>query len=247
MKHLFFVVLLCNLTCAAPKPIDPDIWRPRPGEELGDRIPGPLKNFGPFDSFADALEAACPRILTKPNATMLHLLGNNSNPDRQDLKTALRFATEYCDWLYYTPDHKYKLSMISNLEEPGDDLNMTATCKLPPSVDDPAYSPNSIKYIFYLHNHPFAGELSDRDINLAVEMANAHELVVDTKNQKVPFAVIAFFSNARDGEKPTCDGFYQYIPATRELLRWTQSEGHWKGTKTGIVIWESPTQFTIMR
>lgn len=157
----------------------------------------------------------------------------------------LRTATEYCAWLYYTPERKYKMSMISNLEESGDDLLGTTTCYLPKDVEDPDHPPDSIKYIFSIHNHPFAGGISDKDIFLASAMANAHKVVEEINNKPVPYAVIAFFSRSTDGENPTCDGFYQYIPGTGELLRWTHSMGHWSRATIGTVVWTSPTNFTV--
>ena len=159
----------------------------------------------------------------------------------------MRAATEYCAWLYYTPEHKYELSMLTDMQEPGGALNGTASCVLPPNVEDPRFPPSSIKYIFILHNHPFAGELSERDVYLAAAMANAHGLVVETRGRKVPLAVIAFFSNSKDSENPTCDGFYQYIPATRELLKWASTGRDWTGKRIGTVTWLSATQFTIQR
>jgi len=222
-----------------PQRIDPDVWRPGSGGS-SELIPGPLENFGPFDSFSEAVQAACPRILSKPNATVVHL-------QKADPALATRVATEYCAWLYYTPARKYELSMLTDQEEPGSALNGAASCLLPPRVDDPRYPPDKIKYIFILHNHPFAGELSENDIRLAAAMANAHELVVETRERKVPIAVIAFFSNSETGRNPSCGGFYQYIPATRELLKWNQSGSTWKGKNIGKVIWSSATTFRIER
>ncbi|MFL5346884.1 MAG: hypothetical protein ACJ8AT_19045 [Hyalangium sp.] len=240
MKQRLLSLLLVGLACSSPKPIDPDIWRPQPGQESDDTIPGPLKNFGPFDSFADALKAACPLILSKPNASVVHLL------DR-DPQLAARISTEYCAWLYLTPESKYELSMLTDLADTGSALNGMTNCALPKYVDDPRYPPGSIKYIFILHNHPFAREISEKDIYFAAAMANAHELTVTTKDKNVSLAVIAFFSNSRDPQNPTCDGFYQYIPATRELMKWTHSRGAWEGTKYGIVVWRTSSQFTIQR
>ena len=239
MKPLLLTCLFIGSACASPKATDPHLWRPASGRP-SESIPGPLKNFGPFDSFSNALRAACPLILSKPNATVVHLL-------EKDPRLALRASTEYCAWLYYTPEHKYELSMLTDMPEPGGALNGTASCVLPPNVEDPRYPPSSIKYIFILHNHPFAGELSERDVHLAAAMANAHELVVETRDRKVPLAVIAFFSNSKDSESPTCDGFYQYIPATRELLKWAVTGNDWKGKRVGMVTWLSATKFTIQR
>ncbi|KFA91280.1 hypothetical protein [Archangium violaceum] len=241
MKHplALLVALLANLACTSTRVVDPHVWRATPGQ-AAESIPGPLKNFGSFDSFSDALKAACPLILSKPNASVGHLL--EQNPE-----LALRVSTEYCAWLYYTPEHKYELSMLTDQEEPGDALHGAASCLLPPNVDDPRYTPTSIQYIFLLHNHPFAMEPSERDIHLATAMANAHGLVAQAGNRKVPLAVVAFFSSSRDAQHATCDGFYQYIPATSELLKWHNTENTWRKEKLGEVKWISPTRFIIMR
>ena len=98
MKQWYLIPLLAALACSSSKPV-PGVWRPEPGKEPTGGIPGPMKGFGPFDSFSDALQAACPMILSKPNATMGHL--QDTAPD-----LAFRVSTEYCAWLYYTPDHK---------------------------------------------------------------------------------------------------------------------------------------------
>jgi hypothetical protein len=240
MNRCMFAILLLPLACSTPRPIDPDIWHPAHGVDSSARIPGPLKNFGPFDSFADALKAACPLILSKPNASVVHLL------DR-DRQLASRVSTEYCAWLYLTPENQYELSMLTDLAEAGSSMNGETSCTLPTNVDDPRYPPGSIKYIFCLHNHPFSGEISGKDIYFAAAMANAHDLIVAAQDRKVPLAVIAFFSNSRDPGNPTCDGFYQYIPATRELLKWTNSRGGWEGKKYGTVTWSGPSRFTIQR
>ena len=52
-----------------------------------------MMDFGPFDSYTDALSEACSLILSKPNASVGHI---------QDLELALRVSTEYCAWLYPT-------------------------------------------------------------------------------------------------------------------------------------------------
>lgn len=232
-------LLLLGLACSTPQHADPQVWRPEPGDSA-DSIPGPLKNFGSYDTFSDALKAACPLILSKPNATVVHL-------QERDPELALRVSTEYCAWLYYTPEHKYELSMLTDAAAPGSTMQGGASCLLPPNVDDSRYPPGSLQYIFILHNHPFAGELSRLDIRFAASMANAHGLVAKAGNRTIPLSVIAFFSNSKDAQAPTCDGFYQYIPATRELMRWSSTSGEWMGKKMGTVKWTSSTAFTIER
>ncbi|PTL84565.1 hypothetical protein [Vitiosangium sp. GDMCC 1.1324] len=170
-RLLPLVPLLVGLACSSPKPIDPRVWRPT-SNDRAEYIPGPLKSFGSFDNPSDALKAACPLILSKPNATVGHL-------QERDPELAVRVATEYCAWLYYTPEHKYELSMLTDVPAPGSALQGEATCLLPPNVDDPRYAPSSIKYIILLHNHPFSSEISKPDVNFAIAMANAHALTAD--------------------------------------------------------------------
>ncbi|WP_395814053.1 hypothetical protein [Archangium minus] len=238
-RVLLLVPLLVGLACSSPRAMAPHVWRPT-SDESPDSIPGPLRNFGPFDSFSDALKATCPLILSKPNATVVHL-------QERDPELAQRVSTEYCAWLYYTPEHKYELSMLTDLSAPGSALRREASCLLPPNVDDPRYPPSSIKYIFLLHNHPFAGEISDKDIHLAATMANAHGLVSQLGNRRVPLSVVAFFTNSKDAHHPTCDGFHQYIPATRELMKWLSTERGWRSERMGTVNWISATTFVITR
>jgi hypothetical protein len=239
MKHSLLCPLLVGLACSSPKLADPQVWRPTT-EQGAESIPGPLKNFGSFDSFSDALKATCPLILSKPNASVAHL-------QEKDPALALRVATEYCAWLYYTPEHKYELSMLTDVPVPGSALQGAASCLLPPNVADPRYPPSSIKYIILLHNHPFSGEISKPDINFAIAMANAHALFVEVGNRTVPLSVVAFFSNSKDSQSPTCDGFYQYIPATHELKKWSNTRGDWREKRIGTVNWLNDTEFTITR
>ena len=121
------LLLLLSLGCAAPRPVE-GVWRPGPGEDT-ERIPGPMKNFGPFDTHADALKAACPLILSKPNAVVGHL--QDMNPE-----LAHRTATEYCAWLYYTPEHKYEMSMLTDQSRMDDAVTGRKSCVLPAFVED---------------------------------------------------------------------------------------------------------------
>ncbi|WP_407741347.1 hypothetical protein [Hyalangium sp.] len=85
MRGALRSLLLLALSCA-PQPI-PGVVRPAPGAPPLQSLPGPMAGFGPFDSFSDALIAACPLILSKPHATVSHI---------QDRDMALRVASEYC-------------------------------------------------------------------------------------------------------------------------------------------------------
>ena len=189
-----------------------------------------MRGFGPFDSFADALKAACPLILSKPHANVGHLKAS-------DPRLAFRVSTEYCAWLYYTPDHRYEMSMLTDQSATDDLLTGRRSCVLPAFVDDPRYSPGELKYIFALHNHPFGGPPSPGDLLFSDEMANLHAWAIETKNSKILLSIIAFFSNSADPERPSCDGFFQYVPATREMLKWTHTQGIWTREELGTVTW----------
>jgi hypothetical protein len=222
--------------CSSPQSIE-GVVRPKPGEPLLESLPGPMPGFGSFDSYSDALIAACPRILSKPNATAGHV-------QDQDFPLRWRISREYCAWLYYTPDHKYELSMLTD-QSRSDDLDRKKSCVLPPSVDDQRYPPSSLKYVFALHNHPYAATLSDYDIQDIVSKGLIHGFEVETKDRKVQLAVIAFFSNSNDLANPSCDGFFQYIPLRGQLLKWTNTRGEWRCQQTGTVKWLNAVDFRI--
>lgn len=192
-----------------------------------------MKNFGPFDAYADALKAACPLILSKPNATVGHLL--DLNPE-----LAVRTATEYCAWLYYTPEHKYEMSMLTDLSRPDDLVANNKSCDLPAFVNDSRYEPEKLKYIFALHNHPFGSDISQQDARFIEQMASIHEWVVKTKNNgKILLSIIAFFSRSKNSTTPTCDGFYQYIPATGSMVMWSQNQGRWTHEVLEPAAWKN--------
>ena len=192
MRLCLLILLLTAWGCAPPKPI-PGVVRPGPGEPMLEKLPGPMPDFGPFESYSDALMAACPLILSKPNATA-------GWAESQDFQLRWRVSSEYCAWLYYTPDHKYEMSMLTDQTKPT--LGDKKTCYLPPVVEDSRYPPASLKYIFALHNHPFQDRPSDNDIGFMASMGLMHGFETDTKNGKVRLAIIAFFFNSNDFEHP---------------------------------------------
>ncbi len=225
MRQCLLLVLFVIGGCSPPKPI-PGVVRPSPGEPYLESLPGPMPGFGPFDSYSDALMAACPLILSKPNATA-------GRVGSQDFQVRWRVSSEYCAWVYYTPDHKYEMSMLTDQAKPN--LGDRKTCFLPPFVDDPRYSLSSLKYIFAVHSHPFEDRLSNDDIELIVDLALIHGFESDTDKGKVRLATIAFFSNSNDFEHPSCDGFFEFIPMTREMLKWIHSPGGWHMERVGRV------------
>lgn len=189
-----------------------------------------MRNFGPFKAYADALKAACPLILSKPYATVSHL-------QQSDPQLARRAATEYCAWLYYTPEDTYEMSMLADQARPDDLVTGLRSCVLPAFVNDPRYPAGSLKHIFALHNHPFGTRLSATDLRFIEAMANVHEWEVMTKSGNIRLSIIAFFSKSKDPAAPTCDGFYQYVPATREMMMWTRTQDQWKRELHGTVTW----------
>jgi hypothetical protein len=97
--------------CASPR-IDPDIVRPAPGAPLLKSIPGALASF---DSYNEALFATCQRILEKPNASAGRQPPNTALREEQDgFNLRWRISTEYCAWMYYTPDGKYVVSKLTD-------------------------------------------------------------------------------------------------------------------------------------
>lgn len=235
VRQCLLLMLLAAWGCSPPKPI-PGVVRPGPGEPFLEKLPGPMPDFGPFDSYSEALMAACPLILSKPNATA-------GRVGSQDFQLRWRVSSEYCAWLYYTPDQKYEMSMLTDQSGPTD--GTIKTCILPAFVDDPRYPPSSIKYIFSLHNHPYEDKLSRNDIRTIISHGDLHGFEVETKTQKVHLAVIAFFSSSNDFEHPTCDGFFEYIPATGEILRWSPLQGQWRPQRIGTVDWLNDSDYEL--
>lgn len=234
MRRALLLLVVLLLSCASTA--IPGVVRPEPGASELESLPGPLADFGPFDNFADALIEACSVVLSKPHATVRHI---------QDSDLALRVSSEYCAWVYYTPDHKYEMSMITDQSDPGDSLMGRKSCKLPAFVDDRRYPPGSLKYIFALHNHPFGGPLSLIDMRKIIELANTHEWVVSTREDKVPIAIVAFFSNSSDPRNPSCDGYYQYTPENRTLEQWIHTPVGWRPKKLGTVTWLSNGRYRL--
>lgn len=198
-----------------------------------------MPGFGPFSSFSDALIAACPLILEKPHATA-------GFPSAQDFQLRWRLSKEYCAWLYYTPAHQYEMSMLAtNVVQ--DDARKRS-CALPAIVDDPRYPSDSLGYVFVLHNHPFEDTISENDIRFVVSMATLHGLEFKTETGSVPLSIVAFFSDSGDVERPRCGGFFQYIPKTGEVLKWTTSgPGRWHKRQSATVTWTSETRYRIDR
>lgn len=200
---------------------------------------GPMPRFGPFDSRWDALLAACPLILSQQNATA-------GREGAMGFDVRWRAATEYCAWLYYTPDDKYELSMLVESTGPTPpDKRRERRCRAPAFVDDKRYPSHSLRYIYFVHNHPAVPtNLSEDDLSAVVKVAKIHGKFAETKEGKVPVGVIAFFSNSQTPQPGRCDGFYEYTWGSPEVVRWTpDGQGAWHAMKAGTVTWTSDTDF----
>lgn len=117
-------------------------------------------------------------------------------------------------------------------------------CFLPSHVEDQRYPPDSIKYIYALHNHPYDSRISDDDIAFIVAEGGRHAFEVETRDGTIRLSIIAFFSD--NPESPTCDGFYQYIPVTSQILKWTNARSKWDCEQThSITWWDDRVNFSV--
>jgi hypothetical protein len=229
-------VLGCSTSkTLAPDPdeLDADIARPPPGGPLLESIPGPM--LGPFDSHMEALLAACRKIFTKPRSSAGRRPSETALREEQEaFRLRRRVATEYCAWMYYTPDNKYEISLLTDQTNP-DTTGEDKRCSLPSSVADHRYPPESIQYIIVLHSHTFDTPISPKDIRFIVDQGGVHGFEPKSKDGNPWLSVVAFFSNGR--EDPTCDGFYSYTPYIGRILKWTRDGRHWRCTQTHVVKW----------
>jgi hypothetical protein len=229
------------LGCVPPKP-PPGVVRFDP-ENFPDSVDGPMPHFGPFDSRFEALLAACPLILSQPHATA-------GRVDDPNFAVRWRTSNEYCAWLYYTPDSKYEMSLLVESTEPiPPDSQGERRCKAPAFVNDPRYLQRSLQYLYFLHNHSAVPtNISDRDIRAVIKSALIHGKFVETKEGKIPVAVIAFISNSYEPSLNSCDGFYEYSWGSPEVVKWTPDEhGVWSRKKAGSVTWINETEFQFER
>ncbi|NPD27803.1 hypothetical protein [Corallococcus exiguus] len=79
---------------------------------------------------------------------------------------------------------------------------------------------------------------------MIISMGRVHGWVMDVGGKNVPLSIVAFFSNSDDLDHPSCDGFFQYIPVTGELKKWTGGvRGGWRQEVLGMVTWQDETHY----
>jgi hypothetical protein len=185
-----------------------------------------MPRAGPFKKPFEALIAACPRILSLPNAVA-------GRPDAFNYRLYWDISTEYCAWIYYTPAGLYEMSWIGTNEAQSD--KQRRNCDLPPYVSDSRYPDEQIRYVLAIHGHPVPNELSKGDLGYIIEAGRRHGLAFTSKDGQVKLGIVAFFTEG-DRSNIRCDGFFQYTPFTGELLKWTRSEqSEWESEKIGTV------------
>ncbi|WP_224362103.1 hypothetical protein [Hyalangium versicolor] len=160
-------------------------------------------------------------------------------------------ATEYCAWIYQTPDGAYELSWIGTNEI--QDRSEYRRCDIPPRVldarynDDPKLPPDrNLTYVFAVHSHPVASLLTRHDIGYIIKQGRSLQDSFHSMGQ-FSIGIIAFFSR-NDHDNPTCDGFFQYtLPldelqgATKTIQKWTtHAAGKWKMEEVAIAQHEYP-------
>jgi len=231
-------LLMSALLGCAASVAPPGVERFAP-DDIPEHVRGPMPGFGPFDSYREALYAACPLILSQRGA-------NAGHRDDMSFRTRWQTSTEYCAWLYSTPDGKYEMSRLVESTRPiaPDDRNERG-CTLPAFVEDSRYPPHTLKHLFILHNHPSVPtHISGRDIRAVITAAQIHGDFIETKDGRVPISIVAFFSNHYDPAPTTCDGFFEYSRGSTRVMRWTpDAQGGWQREEAGTVTWKSRTEF----
>jgi len=198
-----------------------------------------MPDFGPFTSYRDALMEACPLILSQPRATA-------GRRDDQNFAVRWRVSTEYCAWLYHTPQETYEMSMLMESSDAvPPDSHGERGCRIPAFVHDRRYPQHALKHLYVLHNHPAAPtHISLKDIRAVVAAAKIHGRFMETHEGRIPVGVVAFFANSYEPTSPSCDGFFEYTWGSTDVVRWTPDEqGAWSGEKVGTVTWKSETEF----
>lgn len=234
-RFWWWVLVLVACGCTYPPPPGAIRFDPRNPPES---VKGPIEiSFGPYDSYWEALVAACPLILSMPG-------GNAGRQDSMGFDVRWRVSREYCSWLYYTPDQKYEMSMLVEGPEPLPYEQNRRSCNLPMFVEDKRYAKESLKYVYFLHGHPeIPTTFSERDMAAIALIKKYHGSYIETKEGRVSVGFIAFFVKNYDPIHAECGGFFEYRFGNNEALKWTRDEqGRWHKEEIGTVTWDSETR-----
>jgi hypothetical protein len=223
---------LVPAVCGCTSPPPPGVVRFDPRNPPRS-VRGPIEiDFGPHDSYWEALVAACPVVLSMPGSSA-------GRKDSMGFYERWRVSTEYCSWLYYTPDQKYEMSMlVEGPPQPPDEQDVRR-CKLPAFVDDKRYSRGSLKYIYIIHNHPeFPTNISELDFDMIVLARKIHGESVETSEGRIPIGIVAYFAKSYDPAPTECEGFFEYRFGSSVVLKWMPDEqGRWRKEEVGTVTW----------
>jgi hypothetical protein len=208
---------------------------PEPGTEY--IVPGPLPQAGSFKTPLDALLYACPRLLSLPDAQSTP----RTEVTRQGnvyIERSWDNSTEYCAWIYATPEGQYEISWIATNELQSRDY--LKKCDLPFRVadpryaDDPEYPDRKIIYVLAIHNHSVPSVLTSGDI---AYITNVDRYIKESlhDNGQADLGIVAFFTP--DGhDKASCGGFFQYTLSTNVIQKWTANEdGEWRPSTVATV------------
>ncbi|WP_157231867.1 hypothetical protein [Hyalangium minutum] len=221
---------------------DPDIVRPSSRESRLETLPGPM--LGPFDSYTTALETACEHFLKKPHSSAGRKPPSTALREEQvAFELRWRVSKEYCAWMYYTPDGKYKISKLTDVTK-SNAFGKKVNCLIPSKVEDRDYPSDSIKYVFLLHSHPYDTPISEDDILFLEREGERHGFDPETQDRKkLRISIVAFFSH--DDGAPACDGFYIYSAQTTRIFKWTRTQGHLACEQTHVVDWRDYDNFDL--
>jgi hypothetical protein len=237
---LWLETLLLTLACQPSLP-EGTLVIPKKQPEVGYAyaLPGPMPKAGPYKTYVEALFDACPRLLSLPNAVGGRQDGPHTVMGRQEgfyFKRYVDVTTEYCAWVYYTPQGMYEMSWVGTDEEQSD--SKLRHCNLPRYVHDPRYRDEEIMYVFAIHGHPAPSELTEGDVAYIIKAGEEHGKAFYNKDGQIHLGIIAFYSKG-EGKKVSCDGFFQYTPFTGELQKWSRDEsGEWRTEKMGKITYE---------
>lgn len=199
-----------------------------------------MPNFGPFSTVEEAIYAACPLVVSQPNAVI------PVRKSDQNFDVYWRTAQEYCAWLY-SPDGTGVVMSFFAASPVQNDPAMRQ-CALPAQVADTRYPADALVYLVILHNHPYEDGLSAGDLRFLIQMAQLHGFTPSINGHLVSISVVAFLGHEENG-KASCGGFYRYSPLPNsELLKVLMdgTNGQPRKTLIGHVKWNRDGTYEVV-